>query len=43
VYSKGEALWTFSNGATLKLRHLWDAQAAEEVNAQKPFAADATQ
>jgi len=30
VYSKSEAVWTFPNGATLKLRHLWDAQAAEE-------------
>jgi hypothetical protein len=30
TYSKGEALWTLRNGATLKLRHLWDAQAAEE-------------
>jgi hypothetical protein len=30
VYSKGEALWTMSNGATLKLRHLWDVDAAAE-------------
>jgi Terminase large subunit, T4likevirus-type, N-terminal len=30
TYSKGEALWTMSNGATLKLRHLWDADAAGE-------------
>jgi hypothetical protein len=30
VYSKGEALWTMSNGATLKLRHLWDVDAASE-------------
>jgi hypothetical protein len=30
TYAKAEAIWTFPNGATLKLRHLWDAQAAEE-------------
>ena len=30
IFSKGEAVWTFPNGATLKLRHLWDAQSAEE-------------
>src|SRR5688572_10045283 len=29
VYGKAEAMWTFPNGATLRLRHLWDAQAAE--------------
>jgi hypothetical protein len=29
VYSKGEGLWTFPNGATLRFGHLWDAQAAE--------------
>lgn len=28
-YGKAEAVWMFPNGATLKLRHLWDAQAAE--------------
>lgn len=28
-YGKAEAMWTFPNGATLRLRHLWDAQAAE--------------
>lgn len=30
VYSKGEAVWTMPNGATLKLRHLWDVEAAGE-------------
>lgn len=30
VYSKGEATWTMPNGATLKLRHLWDIDAAAE-------------
>jgi hypothetical protein len=30
VYSKGDATWTFPNGAMLQLRHLWDADAASE-------------
>jgi hypothetical protein len=30
TYTKSEYMWTFPNAATLKLRHLWDAQAAEE-------------
>lgn len=29
-YSTSLATWKFSNGATLKLRHLWDAQDCEE-------------
>ena len=29
TYSKSEQLWTFPNGATLRLRHLWDAAGAE--------------
>jgi hypothetical protein len=30
VYSKGEAVWTMPGGGTLKLRHLWDVDAAAE-------------
>lgn len=30
VYGKAEAVWTFPNGATLRLRHLWDNEAASE-------------
>jgi hypothetical protein len=30
TYGKAEAVWTFPNGATLRLRHLWDADAASE-------------
>jgi hypothetical protein len=29
TWHKGEQLWTFRNGATLKLRHLWDENDAE--------------
>lgn len=30
VYSVSTATWTFPNGATLKLRHLWDVRDAED-------------
>ncbi len=30
LYNKGDAVWVFPNGATLKLRHLWDEQSCEE-------------
>ena len=29
VYSKSDVTWTFPNGATLRLGHLWDSQAAD--------------
>ncbi len=30
LYNKGDATWVFPNGATIKLRHLWDEASCEE-------------
>jgi hypothetical protein len=34
-YDRGSATWTFSNGASLKIRHVFDSSAAQEFRGQE--------